>query len=100
MPLGLADPRPGIAQQQLEPGDRLLLYTDGITEAHSPEGGPFGLDRLIALAEHHSVDGLPVPEILRRIAHAVLDHQHGHLDDDATLMIVEWATGAGPRIVP
>ena len=100
MPLGLADPRPATAQQQLEPGDRLLLYTDGITEAHSPEGGPFGLDRLIALAEHHSVDGLPVPEILRRIAHAVLDHQHGHLDDDATLMIVEWATGAGPRIVP
>jgi phosphoserine phosphatase RsbU/P len=100
MPLGLADPRPAMAQHQLEPGDRLLLYTDGITEAHSPEGGPFGLERLLALAEEHSVSGLPVPEILRRLAHAVLDHQHGRLDDDATLMIVEWATAAGPRIVP
>jgi phosphoserine phosphatase RsbU/P len=100
MPLGIADPRPATAQQQLEPGDRLLFYTDGITEAHDPDGGPFGLHRLIELAEHHSVSGLPVPEILRRLCHAVLDHQHGRLHDDATLMIVEWATGAGRRILP
>jgi serine phosphatase RsbU (regulator of sigma subunit) len=100
MPLGLVDPRPATSQHQLEPGDRLLLFTDGITEAHSPEGGAFGLDRLIALAEEHSVGGPPVPEVLRRLSHAVLDHQRGHLDDDATLMIVEWATAAGDRMIP
>jgi phosphoserine phosphatase RsbU/P len=99
-PLGLPSRQTDLATYQLEPGDRLLLYTDGITEARGPGGAHFGLDRLIGLAERHSVSGLPVPEVLRRLSHAVLDHQHGQLHDDATLMIIEWATAAGPRIVP
>lgn len=100
MPMGLNDVRSAVAEYRLRPGDRLLLYTDGVTEARDPDGGRFGSDRLIELAERHSVAGLPVPEVLRRLSHAVLDYQDGRLDDDATLVIVEWATEAGPRIVP
>jgi serine phosphatase RsbU (regulator of sigma subunit) len=100
MPLGLTDTRSAVAEYRLQPGGRLLLYTDGITETRSTGGGMLGLDRLVELAERRSRSGLPVPEILRRLSHAVLDHQHGRLDDDATLMIVEWATAAGRRIVP
>jgi len=37
----------------LEPGDGIVLYTDGITEAENPEGQQFGLDRLQAAASHH-----------------------------------------------
>lgn len=100
MPLGLSDPRPAVAEYAMRRGDRLLLYSDGITEARGADGEPFGLNRLIDLAERHSAGGLVVPEVLRRIGHAVLAHQHGELQDDATLMIVEWATPAGPAMVP
>lgn len=47
MPLGLL-PGMGYAEVQghLEPGDRLLLYSDGIVEAHNPDGEMFGFPRL------------------------------------------------------
>ena len=99
MPLGLTDPLKDVAEHTLTPGDRLLLYTDGIIEARDPRGGePFGLDRLVEFIERHWEAGLPAPETLRRLSHAVLDHQQGLLDDDATLMIVEWSGPPGERI--
>lgn len=99
-PLGIPD-RAEVAGQQLQPGDRLLFYTDGITEARDVHGDFFGLARLLDLAERHTVSGLPAPESLRRLSHAVLDHQRGRLHDDATLMIVEWSPdGTGGPATP
>ena len=50
-PLGLFPGQTyGSGSLTLEPGDLLLLYTDGITEAANPDDDEFGLDRLIALA--------------------------------------------------
>jgi hypothetical protein len=89
-PLGLPK-HAEVGQHDLEPGDRLLFYTDGITEARDPDGEFFGLARLIDLAERHGAAGLPAPETLRRLARAVLDHQHGQLADDATLLTIEWS---------
>ena len=43
--------------------------------------------------ERGAAAGQPAPETLRRISHDVLDHQGGTLQDDATLLIAEWATG-------
>jgi serine phosphatase RsbU (regulator of sigma subunit) len=40
----------GAAEAVLEPGDLLLLYTDGFVEATDPDGAEFGLDRLQAIA--------------------------------------------------
>jgi hypothetical protein len=37
---------------------------------------------------------------MRRLMHAILAHQHGDLQDDATAMIVEWQTGNVERITP
>ncbi|WP_254401416.1 PP2C family protein-serine/threonine phosphatase [Streptomyces sp. AC555_RSS877] len=79
-----------LCTEQLQPGDRLLLYTDGITEARDLRGREFGLARFTDFIIRHHADGLPVPETLRRLMQAVLDHHHGHLSDDATVLFLEW----------
>jgi serine phosphatase RsbU (regulator of sigma subunit) len=91
LPLGLQDHQVRPARLALEPGDRLLFYTDGAVEARDPEGNLFGVARLVDLAERHCATGLPAPETLRRLSHAVLDHQKGEAQDDTTMMLVEWA---------
>ncbi|MFD1147295.1 PP2C family protein-serine/threonine phosphatase [Saccharothrix hoggarensis] len=89
-----------VATERLRPGDRVLFHTDGIVEARSPDGALFGLDRLVELTEVHEAAGLPAPETLRRIVHAVLEHQHGQLQDDATLLLLEWTTTGQIALFP
>ncbi|MEU0009048.1 PP2C family protein-serine/threonine phosphatase [Streptomyces sp. NPDC006314] len=79
-----------LCRDQLEPGDRLVLYTDGITEARGAGDEEFGLDRFTDFLIRHHADGMPVPETLRRLIHAVLDYHDGHLQDDATVLFCEW----------
>ena len=86
-------------REQLQPGDRLLLYSDGVVEATDRDGGEFGVERLVELAERSAAAGLPAPETLRRLSHAVQEHQDGVLRDDATLMLVEWSGRAAQRLV-
>jgi Stage II sporulation protein E (SpoIIE) len=76
--------------ERLEPGDRLLLYTDGVTEGRSADGMPFGLERLSDFIIRHSNDGIPAPETMRRLNHAISEYQRGRLQDDATIVLVEW----------
>lgn len=83
-----------LSQEQLQPGDRVVLYTDGITETHSPGGEEFGLDRFMSFLIGHNAEGMPVPETLRRLVHTSLDYHHGGLQDDATVLFLEWR---GPR---
>jgi serine phosphatase RsbU (regulator of sigma subunit) len=95
-PLGLGDV-PGfepaaIGHEQLEPGDRILLFTDGVVEARSPDGEFFGVDRLADLAIRHLAGGLTAPETVRRIVRELLEHQADQLTDDATLLLLEWRT--------
>ena len=75
---------------QLQPGDRLLLYTDGITEARSQDGQEFGLDRFLHFLTSHLNEGMPLPETLRRLIHGILDYHRGHLTDDATVLLLQW----------
>lgn len=76
--------------EKLEPGDRVLLYTDGVTEGRAADGTPFGSQRLADFIIRHSSAGLPAPETMRRLNRAILDYQHGRLRDDATAILVEW----------
>ncbi|MFV0131458.1 PP2C family protein-serine/threonine phosphatase [Streptomyces sp. HMX112] len=86
-----------VCREQLAPGDRIVLYTDGITEARTSGGTEFGLERFTDFILRQHADGLPVPETLRRLTRAVLDHHDGRLQDDATILLCEWL---GPRAEP
>ncbi|MGI5271875.1 PP2C family protein-serine/threonine phosphatase [Nonomuraea sp. CA-218870] len=90
-PLGLGLELPvDICHEQLEPGDRLLLYTDGIIEAGRHRGEEFGIVRFVDFIVRHSCADLPVPETLRRLIKDVMDHHDGCLQDDATVLLTEW----------
>lgn len=90
LPVGFGGAVADVGDQQLEPGDVVLWFTDGVVEARSPEGRFFGEDRLAELAVRALGAGLPAPETTRRLVHAILDHQRGRLQDDASLMLVSW----------
>lgn len=87
-PLGLL---PGAAYGEagcaLAPGDAVVLYTDGITEAANEDGEEFGLDRLTEGCRRHR--GEDLDELARRVeadlAAFVAEEPYG---DDRTLVIV------------
>ncbi|HEY2285778.1 MAG TPA: PP2C family protein-serine/threonine phosphatase [Streptosporangiaceae bacterium] len=79
--------------EQLEPGDRVLFYTDGVTEGHTTGGSPFGVERLGQFVIEHTAAGTPAPEIMRLLNHEINAHQSGELRDDATVVMVEWLPG-------
>lgn len=95
LPFGLTFPdfqrgTPVIGTEHLQPGDLVVLYSDGVVEARSPDGAFFGEQRLVDLIVRHLSAGLPAPEMLRRIIRALLAHQQGQLSDDATLLVLRW----------
>jgi serine phosphatase RsbU (regulator of sigma subunit) len=105
LPLGLngltggADDFP-VSEEALQPGDRLLLLTDGVDEARTADGEFFGRGRLAEFAAKEASSGLATPEVMRRLQQAMLRHQVGTLQDDATMLFVEWLTGEAQRMVP
>jgi stage II sporulation SpoE-like protein len=91
-PLGGPGPEPvvRVGTEQLEPGDHLLLFTDGVVEARSPTGEAFGAERLTDLMVRNLAAGLTAPETMRRAVTALLEHQGGDLADDATMLLAQW----------
>jgi serine phosphatase RsbU (regulator of sigma subunit) len=81
-----------VATEQLERGDWVIFYTDGVIEARDQRRQMFGLDRLIGVVQRCAADRQNAAETLRRIVHEVLDHQAGVLQDDATMLVVQWMT--------
>jgi sigma-B regulation protein RsbU (phosphoserine phosphatase) len=70
----------------LHAGDRVLLFTDGITEARNSAGEEFGEQRLLAALTEHS--GLGAGAIEDRILLAVAEFSGGEFADDATSVIL------------
>ncbi|MFE3520884.1 PP2C family protein-serine/threonine phosphatase [Streptomyces sp. NPDC059161] len=75
----------------LEPGDRVLLYTDGVTESRTAGGGEFGMDRFADSIIRATAAGELAAEALRRLIHSILDGEGSDLRDDATLLGLGWS---------
>jgi len=71
---------------QLEAGDRLVLYTDGLTEAMNAEDEQFGEPRLVGLGRKNT--GLGAAELLEVIRKEVSGFSGGSFQDDFTLVVV------------
>lgn len=100
LPMGLGITDVSVCEEWLEPGDRLLLYSDGVVEARDAEGEFFGLKRLADFVIRECASGEAAPEVLRRLMQALLAHQTDQLQDDATIVLVEWKTHRESRLVP
>ncbi|MEU3934869.1 PP2C family protein-serine/threonine phosphatase [Streptomyces sp. NPDC029044] len=74
----------------LKPGDRVLMYTDGVTEARTGDGGEFGLEQFADYIIRAMAGGELAPETLRRLIHSILDSPTSRLRDDATILMFEW----------
>lgn len=70
----------------LAAGDRLVLFTDGVTEARNPEGEEFGETRLVEfLTRHRHFDAA---QLQKQVFEAIGDFSRGDLQDDATLIVM------------
>jgi hypothetical protein len=93
-PIGLVGQLVPVARQVhetiLEPGDSVLLYTDGVVEARDEDGAEFGLDKFTDFIIRSSAAGERPAEVLRLLMHSTLEHQPNKLRDDATILLFEW----------
>ena len=72
---------------QLAPGDRILLYTDGVTEAHDPKGNLYGEDRLIKIFSDSA--SFTEEETIDAIHNDILKFSDGAAQfDDITMMVL------------
>ncbi|GGR87829.1 hypothetical protein GCM10010252_28280 [Streptomyces aureoverticillatus] len=94
-PALLADVRWEVHEEALQPGDRVLLYTDGVTELRTGGDAEFGLERFTDSIIRATAAGESAPEALRQLIHSILDRQENQLRDDATLLLLEWCPPEG-----
>ena len=79
------------ATESLEPGDSILFYSDGVIDAHSRSGDPFGVIGLADFVGRSASNELEPEQIVRQLTGAVLKHHQNKLADDATVLLVQWS---------
>ncbi|TRW99288.1 fused response regulator/phosphatase [Paracoccus sp. M683] len=89
MPVGVfAKPRFDEFEVALNPGDRLLIASDGITEAADPEGNLLGDEGLMEIAGgHHALHG---HNFLDAMSFCVSQFSHGERHDDISAVLIEY----------
>jgi len=74
------------SEERIGAGERLVLYTDGVTEARSPEGGFFGHSRLMRFLLKNSRNS--AENLCNLLLRSVDEFQAGRRQDDATLLVL------------
>jgi len=91
LPVGIgAGEAPVVTSVTLEPGDRVLFFTDGVVENRLPDGEPLGEERLREAFARECADGRTASETVRRLSRSSPGLHGGHTRDDATWVLVEW----------
>lgn len=75
----------------LQPGDGVLVFSDGVVEARDATGEPFGEERLRDLLAREHRANPSAQETIRRLVKASMDHAGRRLNDDATMLYLRWA---------
>jgi hypothetical protein len=89
-----------VGEEQIEPGDAIVLYTDGVVEARRPDGSLLGLDGFTELLQIEAAAEQSPSETLRRLRRTLLDQESTVLKDDATVMLVDWRRGTERLLLP
>lgn len=87
-----------VAEVAVEPGDVLLVFSDGASEAWSDKGEEYGEERLIQAALSHR--GRPVPEMIEAITRDVQVFSGAEQEDDLTLVVARALSGPLERDSP
>jgi serine phosphatase RsbU (regulator of sigma subunit) len=92
-PIGLSpDEMCELTSEDLMPGDVLVFYTDGVTEAENPLGEEFGMERLSATVRRGS--SLSAEDLMLTIYNATAEFCADNFNDDVTILIVKCAFGS------
>jgi hypothetical protein len=90
LPFGFAGRCEGVGRDQLQPGDRVLFYSDGVIEARDDEGQEFGAGRVADVLRSAVQDSRSDADTARAVVDAARAHQADRLRDDATAVVVTW----------
>lgn len=82
----------------LAPGQSLVLYTDGVTEARAPDGTLFGSERLFATLDAHAGSGASAQDLANRVWEAVRGWTRDGTTDDCAIVVLhrQKEASAGP----
>ena len=94
LPMGLGGTVREIATERLQPGDRVLFYSDGVVETRAPDGEQFGVPRLADFLVRATLDDVFPAETVRRLSASIMSYNGSDLTDDATLLLIDYH-GAG-----
>jgi len=88
-PVGMFSERPcELASEDLNAGDVMVFYTDGVTEAENPLGEEFGIDRLSAVVRRGA--SLSAEVLMNEIFSSAADFcSEGGFHDDVTILVVK-----------
>ncbi|WP_371677764.1 PP2C family protein-serine/threonine phosphatase [Streptomyces sp. NBC_01276] len=90
LPVGFGGAQPQVSTVALEPGDRVLCFTDGLIEEHESGQEQFGEEQLIDWVNQLEQADHGIRRVARELSHTLKRARGETTSDDATLVLFEW----------
>jgi len=98
LPVGFGGQEPLVSERTLRPGDRVLCYTDGLTEEHLAGGEEFGLAQFVGIVSDVGRRQHGTRAMVRELSQTLKQARGGVTSDDATILLVEWRGGTADHL--